>query len=85
MNTCESCKWDIDGEDPCEMGVSVVGGHGGPTFGCTLWEGKPVEFEGVVFEAGQLRGGVPVIYEVNRQNLTCDKVGRKVRVRLEYV
>ena len=87
MKTCQGCKSRQDSGASCGMLVGMwmskkLGAswkHPPSTFGCTLWEGKPVEFKGVVSDYAntwikiRLFGKLPVLRN------------RKVRVRMEYI
>ena len=92
MKYCDTCKYDREmGEDMCEAGVSL--NEGTPSFqmrlreehpfGCTLWEGKPKEFEGVIDKASKFVGDALVVGPYERYFL-ADSTGRKVHVTLRH-
>ncbi len=93
MNTCESCrswpKGDIDKEtnreiSVCNRGISQGGYKPSLDFGCTLWEGKPVEFE-TTFERVRCAPGIAAFPERDLLRIGEAFYNRKFKVTLEPV
>lgn len=96
MNKCEFCAADQHEKIQrcCKKGVSILDEYDGAphhppaSHGCTLWEGKPVEFEARV-ELGQIHydasvySGAPHIVLPYPKGL--EMVRRKVHVTLRYI
>ena len=85
MNTCESCmsrEQVTDCDVACSKGITQNGRLKITDFGCTLWEAKPIEFEGEVVGWGRV--GVEEPDHITfRASGVCDIPGGKYKVTLE--